>query len=1452
MHIVRYHATGLLLLTLLWSCVSAMASAHTVQEGNGFKWTILPVDDPGQPEFGLWYDWVKENKRIHQSGVSDTNIIAPAGDYYVRPLIQGEGMELIVERAFARPGDRWIDVFVEIEPTWLGEADTRLEVKLFALGQSVPVAQQSFVPQDRVGLLQVDLRRHGLEKGRLSVSLLSRGERVAIAEVPVSAEPALRALLPGERIAAVVDVPEGHDPTGRYPVTFGVPFPAGALWDVTDLKLTDGEGRILPAQSEVTGRWGPGGSVRWVRVDALVRPNAGLFVTVDQPSREEPGFQPLTVTEDDGQIVIDTGAAQYVLAKGPSPISRILVNGQIVATAEGTRGLYVVDQRDRLGISSAEGESIVVESRGPVAACVRFEGFYRTSDGFPLARHITRVEAFAGQSAVKVTHTLILTNDSNQVWFKDIGWELAVAPGINPRALFGISRDEPEHHVIQEIGPSAPVAYALQESHFMFGQGTNLFKVVKTDSRGNEELLSAGEEMGDWAALLGEQGGLLVSVREAARQHPKEFEISADRVVIRLFSGRAGEELDFDFFKLAKKWNLGELTVEQVGRLYSHNAIGWSKTHELLISPLPADADGEYAAKTSLLNSRPVYVHVDPQWIYETKAMGNLHPKDPDGYPEAEALLEEIVEHWNGMALDPGFYGFVDYYSGPTFTGGMGRRYRLTYTLRSDLWSVYARSAERSVREFAEGTNRAFMDNHLAHWDGPNKTKGLYMSATSSPSGELGRKGDFPFYWEERTSTQTNSSTNLNQFLYDYYLTGNRRAGDVVLQFIEGLKRTWSPQHVQGSDRVIMLFRVLAQSYGFTWDLRLRAQAEATASYFYDPEGITSMTKDKPHESTTYKINTDVRALIEGWRLFGTPQYYDLARRNAETAMNWSLGLAPDGYTYVMPVVGDFLFEETKDPRIPEILKQDLRWAVALGQDGKWFRVPALLSFATEGIALCQAVIEAAEKEDDSDRGFWLAFDDDDGKRPVSIVIAKGAYDIVDMSIIPRIAEYIDETKVTGPGGAEIRALERPTREGADMIRVTSAFSMRTYDHAGFGHTWVSFPKEVPGEQYEIRPTAPGEKFVTVRLREPHKLHPPTARYAQAYRYTGELPLVIHAPQGWVLPRTPVRVYFRVPEDVAGPKVFFSEDVLLFDPQGNPVDDGRPIRGWYDLSVGESGFWSFEASSFLKPARVEVRNIPPFFAMNDPKLYFEPRIPWIEWVSAPEDDSTLLGQVPIEFAIHSPPGVEVSQVDLLVGDELLYRGRGSSHSLVLDTLTLADRRHTLTCRIWAGHAFVEETRSIRVENWWQLFDYMQAPLEAGWFGTVSRSRTSAESDGWTYTKGEPTERSGIDRRIRRQDTEEYLVWETPSLRTVQVVIQATEAAVEPAVKLLISQDGQQCHELEYTVQEAGISQSRHELILAADVPEGMQVNWCQLRVLPGHFAADGLHITEARFTGLNR
>ena len=47
------------------------------------------------------------------------------------------------------------------------------------------------------------------------------------------------------------------------------------------------------------------------------------------------------------------------------------------------------------------------------------------------------VEAFAGQPYAQVTHTLILTNNSSQVWFKEIGWEFAVKPGMDAEAIFG-------------------------------------------------------------------------------------------------------------------------------------------------------------------------------------------------------------------------------------------------------------------------------------------------------------------------------------------------------------------------------------------------------------------------------------------------------------------------------------------------------------------------------------------------------------------------------------------------------------------------------------------------------------------------------------------------------------------------------------------------------------------------------------------------------------------------------------------------------------------------------------------------------------------------------------------------------------------------------------------------------------------------------------------------------
>ena len=97
----------------------------------------------------------------------------------------------------------------------------------------------------------------------------------------------------------------------------------------------------------------------------------------------------------------------------------------------------------------------------------------------------------------------------------------------------------------------------------------------------------------------------MIACKEAARQHPKEFAVAAGSINLCLFSGRAGEELDFRMTTLVKKWNLaewveksvsayqrrqaGEDALEKIAK-YESNAAGWAKTHDLLIAPVATAA----------------------------------------------------------------------------------------------------------------------------------------------------------------------------------------------------------------------------------------------------------------------------------------------------------------------------------------------------------------------------------------------------------------------------------------------------------------------------------------------------------------------------------------------------------------------------------------------------------------------------------------------------------------------------------------------------------------------------------------------------------------------------------------------------------------------------------------------------------------------------------------------
>jgi len=1127
---------------------------------------------------------------------------------------------LALERTEARPGERWIEARLALLPLRLPVAETRLRARLFRLADAAPVAEAEILPERSEGVLLADLRRHGLAQAELSVELFEGAERTGVAKALLRARECPTPVKPGERIRIDIDVPEAAGALERFPVTFGCPFPAGALWDPAGVRLVDGQAREIPCQKEVTGRWAREGSIQWLRFDALVSSEAGCYVEA-LPSGAGAGPQtPLRLTEQGDTVTVDTGVARYVLGKGASPIHEIWVDDRRVATGAGARGLYVTDQKNRTAAASARDETMLIESRGPVAACVRFEGFYSTDAGDPLARHITRVELFAGQAFAKVTHTVVLCRDTNEVWFRDVGWELVVAPGASPAAWFGVSREEWKKSVSQPLGGRTAAAIMLQDRHYLFKHGTNHFQVASLPAGGETPLpLTEGEECGDWAALSGDRDALLVCCREAARQHPKEFEIRPDRVVLHLFSSRGGEELDFRAPTLVQKWDLKgwyDKTLREAIRAdqeekvskYTSNAVGWSKTHELLFAPMAPKAVADEAARLAYLHRERVYAHVDPHWLYRTEAMGRIHPRDPKRFPHAEKVIDETFKVWEERVRTWGDYGFVDYFAGPhlEYRGEYARPYRYcpyTYTLRGDFWVIYARSGDRRIRALAEGTNRAYFDNLMCHWDGAGKVRGLFVSAGTA---DCTSKHSIPFYWEGAPAMNFSSSSNLYQLIWDYHMTGRRRARDLAVAFGEGAKKWWTPAKARRDWRAIMSMRLVTQAYELTWDPELRAIAEGATDVFQDDEGAIGLTKDRPYASTTYKTQVDVAGLLDAWRIIGTRRYYDLAMKISTFWWRHHLGNWPIFYCNPQGRIGNFLYRETGDATCGQVLSVQMRQASTAWHPDTG-KVTGALSgavggedacFVFQGIPYSQDVI-VRTNADREPAASWVGFEN--FGYPASVVAYKG--DKAALTVDLRGPQQGNDGLV---GGVTLRPVAAVSLRGMELSQVAETDG----DVAR-----VVVPKDTPGGAYEITPGQRARTFAMAR---------------------SSAPMVVHAPEYWkpypVL-RPAARWYFRVPKAARDAAIFFEGSARLRDPSGADVNSGAPVSGWAPLSGDKPGLWSFEP---VVNKLVRLRNAPPFFAADDPDHYFEPKIPWQRAPAIKEAEPIPADAVYVAGAIDQP------------------------------------------------------------------------------------------------------------------------------------------------------------------------------------------------------------------------
>ena len=1184
------------------------------------------------------------------------------------------GLTLHSCRNKIKSSERWFDILVKLDTNIGNYKDNTLKIAISDISSNKTLFEKTEPVLDSHAIIRIDMRNIPSETVKLRAEWFDNKKNVlGVSETWISANP-IKPLTKGTKIPITIDIPEGVEKVKNYPLRFGLPLPAGSVWEPSTLRVVNAQGREIPSQLETAGLWSEEGSIKWLWVDTLVsgKKDDKIYVEANKRSVASTPSTPLRVEKKGDTFFINTGIVEYVVEPSGSLIKEVRFNNKVVAKEGSSKGLYVIDQNGRLAKASSKNSLVKLESKGPVSAVVRIEGDYITQDE-PIARHITRLKFSAGRPEVKVTHTFIVTEDTEKIWFKDIGWELEVASGLVSKAIFCMSPANDRFPADKNITLKGWAAYtsektdtekqdikivslpisdgkvyrSIQKEGKTFGlkpsiyhwtrknpttpwtpylKGENVAQVIE---EGTQEPLYQDKKIGDWAGLEGKDFGFIFSCRDASAQHPKEFEVTSNRINLKLFSSKvAGDELDFKMESVMKNWGMlpkenipevdkvsGELLDEYISSVSKHssNAVGWSKTHHLLLSPTLTNYTPN---EISFLHSRQVFAHISPEWVRETEVFGALHPKNKQEFPFEETLISNLFWGKVKQGLGGELGGFIDYNAGPIWIihdlrGG-------SYTIRSDSWYLYARSGDRLIREFAEGANRAFLDNNISHWNFTNKRKGFLLNDIGTPGSlkQRNRPLDLPLYWVGTSNPDKPLSTagNLDQALFDYYMTGYRRAGDILSNYSDAVVENVTSKTKHW--RVISVMRNIAEAYEFSWHPKLKELLyELTLFHLYDPESEILLTKARPHRSSTYKMETDGDVLVMLYEIFGDKLFYEMAK--SVSIYNWEKsGITPPiyGQNRSTGYMGHFLWRETFEPSVASRFDYSQRRLVAertvdyetgevkltcVSQIPRYFK----------GLPLAMDVKKEVETRKIKP-STYISFKVD--KPPARIFFIKPGENATRRDF-PFEKEETSMDLIVMIEGSSSAEHFTGRQENGVLKPWTTGGKVKLKPHSVFGHIWagndlhtiteksygvfnINIPKDAPGGLYELEINGK-ENFVVF-----------TDRHT---------PLVIYAPDGWTPPALtpPLKISFRVQKGVENGKIFIEKGGTLFMPNGELFNDGKKMKGWVELPSNSPGLWALES---VDSGLIKTENMPSFFAMGNQDLYKIPlikKLPPLEKIS---------------------------------------------------------------------------------------------------------------------------------------------------------------------------------------------------------------------------------------------
>ncbi len=660
----------------------------------------------------------------------------------------------------------------------------------------------------------------------------------------------------------------GRKPTG-WPVTRGVPLPAGALHGTEALVVSDPAGVTVPAQFRVLSRW-PDGSVKWVLVDFqadAVSSGKAIYTLTDVWAGETsnlpappPPAPSVRIEETENDLHVDTGALRFRVGRHQYGLFHSVSHSNAGnrdgeqdprAADHGTGGDAwarisegASDRRLKRRLygpgglcrASLAGDSYTasVEEQGPLRTVIRLESALEADipmhhyGGYRPLRCITRIHAYAGHAFVRVLQTYVFTCNPREVEIEDLAVDIPIPfSGSLPNYAYG-SRGV-------ETGGSRGVETGTldrDERLLIAQQKDNQVRVLRGSS-GIEKLIAEGEASEGWVTLSDGRSGVGVACRNMAEEYPRALEVIGDGgMTVYARHDPDGSRLSLSRYAEDVAWHEGE-------GMYA-DGTGIAKTTECYVLYFDEAHKAEAVETLRCALSRP-HATVSPDWMARCEVAGG--PDDQTRSTEetdtghevnhqeviraAERMLTGFAD-WLARNIRLGrWYGHLDYgdvrvdwdeTKDDWKSQGRWGWCNSEWDPRHAIWIQYLRTGDPCYFELGEAMTRHSMDVDTCHWHPfrPYMVGGCYRHGVDHFSDE-----------------PCASHTFIDNWMDYYYLTGDGRTLEVIKEAGEFFLRyrwTEDPTFSFSLRSIANTLRGLLYAYEVTGEERYLRRAEEVYS----------------------------------------------------------------------------------------------------------------------------------------------------------------------------------------------------------------------------------------------------------------------------------------------------------------------------------------------------------------------------------------------------------------------------------------------------------------------------------------------------------------------------------------------------------------------------------------------------------------------------------------------